>query len=166
MGNALQSTIEQRTTHDVEVARQRVHDTDQMAGIFIVGGLRQRIVQNLVETGTNQLLTDEGRSAGLGAANYIKGLKHSSSRIEVKPLDGVSYVVPQHIHSDVNEDVTLKFRVRTPLKNAVIEISSGETVLMKINKLAVIPSEMNLIKVNKDKIALAKDTITVKVYQR
>ena len=131
----------------------------EIEGIFSAGNCLH--VHDVVD-----FVTDEGRSAGLGAANYIKGLKHSENRIEVKPLDGVSYVVPQHIHADTEEDVTLKFRVRTPLKNAVIEISSGETILMKINKLAVIPSEMNLIKVSKDKIALAKDTITVKVYQR
>ena len=80
--------------------------------------------------------------------------------------DGVSYVVPQHIHADVNEDVTLKFRVRSPIKNAVIEIMSGDVTLSKLVKTAVIPSEMNLIKISKDKMLQAKDTITVKVYAR
>ena len=128
-------------------------------GIFSAGNCLH--VHDVVD-----FVTDEGRSAGAGAAKYIKGLRHSSERLEVKPLDGVGYVVPQHVHKDTDEDVTLKFRVRAPMHNVVIEISSGEQILSKIVKLAVIPSEMNLIKISKDKLALAKDTITVKVYQR
>ena len=78
----------------------------------------------------------------------------------------MGYVVPQHIHADVDEDVTLKFRVRSPIKNAMIEITSGDVTLSKLVKTAVIPSEMNLIRIPKDKIKEAKDTITVKVYAR
>ena len=131
----------------------------EIDGIFSCGNCLH--VHDVVD-----FVTDEGRSAGLGAAKYINGVKHGKERIEVKPSDGVSYVVPQHIHADINEDITLKFRVRTPIKNAVIEISSGEVMLAKINKLAVIPSEMNLIKIGKDKLVNAKETITVKVYAR
>ena len=131
----------------------------EIDGIFSCGNCLH--VHDVVD-----FVTDEGRSAGLGAAKYINGVKHGKECIEVKPSDGVSYVVPQHIHADINEDITLKFRVRTPIKNAVIEISSGEVMLAKINKLAVIPSEMNLIKIGKDKLVNAKETITVKVYAR
>lgn len=131
----------------------------EIEGIFSAGNCLH--VHDVVD-----FVTDEGRTAGLGAAKYIKGVKHSGERIEVKPLDGVSYVVPQHVHADVDEDVTLKFRVRSPIKNAMIEIMSGDVTLAKLVKTAVIPSEMNLIKINKDKIAQAKDTITVKVYAR
>ena len=131
----------------------------EFEGIFSAGNCLH--VHDVVD-----FVTDEGRSAGAGAAKYIKGLRHSDKRLEVKPLDGVGYVVPQHVHAEADEDVTLKFRVRAPMHNVVIEISSGEQTLAKINKLAVIPSEMNLIKISKDKLALAKDTITVKVYPR
>lgn len=131
----------------------------EIEGIFSAGNCLH--VHDVVD-----FVSDEGRSAGAGAAKYIKGLRHSSKRLEVKPLDGVSYVVPQHVHADNTDDITLKFRVRTPIKNAVIEISSGENVLAKLVKPAVIPSEMNLIKISKDKLANAKDTITVKVYAR
>ena len=131
----------------------------EFEGIFSAGNCLH--VHDVVD-----FVTDEGRSAGSGAAKYIKGVRHSQERIEVKPLDGVSYVVPQHVHADVNEDVTLKFRVRSPIKNAMIEIMSGDVILTKLVKTAVIPSEMNLIKISKDKISQAKDTITVKVYAR
>ena len=131
----------------------------EIDGIFSAGNCLH--VHDVVD-----FVTDEGRSAGAGAAKYIKGLRHGKECIEVKPLDGVGYVVPQHVHADANEDVTLKFRVRSPMQNVVIEIASGDVILSKIVKLAVIPSEMNLIKVSKDKLALAKDTITVKVYPR
>ena len=128
-------------------------------GIFSAGNCLH--VHDVVD-----FVTDEGRSAGYGAAQYIKGVTHSKEVIEVKPLDGVGYVVPQFIHADNSEDVTLKFRVRCPIKNAAIEIMSGDIILAKLVKPAVIPSEMNLIKISKDKIAQAKDTITVKVYAR
>ena len=131
----------------------------EFEGIFSAGNCLH--VHDVVD-----FVTDEGRSAGSGAAKYIKGMRHSQERIEVKPLDGVSYVVPQHVHADIDEDVTLKFRVRSPIKNAMIEIMSGDVILTKLVKTAVIPSEMNLIKISKDKISQAKDTITVKVYAR
>ena len=131
----------------------------EIEGIFSAGNCLH--VHDVVD-----FVSDEGRSAGAGAAKYIKGVKHSGERLEVKPLDGVGYVVPQHVHADVDEDVTLKFRVRSPIKNAMIEIMSGDVVLAKLVKTAVIPSEMNLIKISKDKISQAKDTITVKVYAR
>ena len=131
----------------------------EFEGIFSAGNCLH--VHDVVD-----FVTDEGRSAGSGAAKYIKGVRHSKDRIEVKPLDGVSYVVPQHVHADIDEDVTLKFRVRSPIKNAMIEIMSGDVMLAKLVKTAVIPSEMNLIKISKDKISQAKDTITVKVYAR
>ena len=131
----------------------------EIDGIFSAGNCLH--VHDVVD-----FVTDEGRSAGSGAAKYIKGVKHCGERLEVKPLDGVSYVVPQHVHADVDEDVTLKFRVRSPIKNAIIEIISGDVVLAQLVKTAVIPSEMNLIKISKDKIREAKDTITVKVYAR
>lgn len=131
----------------------------EIEGIFSAGNCLH--VHDVVD-----FVTDEGRNAGLGAANYIKGIRYSEKRIEVKPADGVSYVVPQHIHANFNDDVTLKFRVRSPITNAVIEITSGDVILAKIVKPALIPSEMNLIKISKDKISQIKDTISVKVYQR
>ena len=131
----------------------------EIEGIFSAGNCLH--VHDVVD-----FVTDEGRSAGAGAAKYIKGLRHSAERIEVKPLDGVSYVVPQHVHKDNEEDITLKFRVRAPIKNAMIEITSGDVILAKLVKPAVIPSEMNLIKISKDKLSGVKDTITVKVYAR
>ena len=57
--NALQATIQQRATHDVQVARQRVHNLHQILCVGIVCRLTQRIVQNFVEASTHQLLANE-----------------------------------------------------------------------------------------------------------
>ncbi|MCR5185228.1 MAG: NAD(P)/FAD-dependent oxidoreductase [Bacilli bacterium] len=111
-------------------------------------------------------VTDEGRSAGLGASKYIKGLSSKGDYIKVIPSDNVSYVVPQNIHKDTSDDVTLKFRVRTPIKNAVIEIVSGDKVIYRMNKIACIPSEMNLIKISNSKLANLENDICVKVNGR
>ena len=61
MLNTFQSAKEQRTTHHVQVTLQRVHDMNQRSVLFliVVGRLRQRVIQNLIESGTYQLLADE-----------------------------------------------------------------------------------------------------------
>ena len=97
-------------------------------------------------------VTDEGRDAGRGAANYIKGLSNKSKHIEVKPGNGVSYVIPQFIETDLNNDITFKFRVRKPIKNVFVNFKSGDSLIQKVVKPVLIPSEMVMIKINKDKL--------------
>ena len=55
---ALQTSIQQRTTHHVQVATKRVHNLDQVLRLcfVVVRCLGQRVVQNFVEAGTHQLL--------------------------------------------------------------------------------------------------------------
>ena len=128
-------------------------------GIFACGNCLH--VHDVVD-----FVTDEGRSAGRGAAAYIKGLTAHGEYLKVVPADNVSYIVPQYIHNDMKDDITFKFRVRTPIKNPIIEISSGEKVIHRINKIACIPSEMNLIKINNDKLIGLDGDITIKVVAR
>lgn len=128
-------------------------------GIFACGNCLH--VHDVVD-----FVTDEGRSAGRGAAAYIKGLTAHGEYLKVVPADNVSYIVPQYIHKDMKDDITFKFRVRTPIKNPIIEISSGEKVIHRMNKIACIPSEMNLIKINKDKLIGLDGDITIKVVAR
>jgi hypothetical protein len=101
-------------------------------------------------------VTDEGRDAGRGAANYIKGLTEKKKHITVKPGNGVSYVIPQFIETDLNNDITFKFRVRKPIKNVFVNFKSGDTLIQKVVKPVLIPSEMVMIKLSKDKLANIK----------
>lgn len=112
-------------------------------------------------------VTDEGRDAGRGAANYIKGLSKKSKHIEVKPGNGVGYVIPQFIETDLNNDITFKFRVRKPIQNVFVNFKSGDALIHKVVKPVLIPSEMVMIKINKEKLAdLPVNEIEVSLEER
>ena len=112
-------------------------------------------------------VTDEGRDAGRGAANYIKGLSKKSKHITVKPGNGVSYVIPQYIETDLNDDITFKFRVRRPIQNVFVNFKSGEALIQRVMKMVLIPSEMVMIKIKKEKLAdLPLDEIEVSLEER
>ena len=116
-------------------------------GVFSCGNVLH--VHDLVD-----YVVEEGRVAGLGAAKYLKGdLKPSSKSIKTVAGDGIGYVVPSKIELDDKAgDAVLKFRVRKPRKDVYVVYSQGETVLKKAYKLAIIPSEMEIVKIPKDKL--------------
>ena len=111
-------------------------------------------------------VTDEGRLAGHGAAMYLKGELARGNKILVTPKDGISYVVPQEINRDNQEDVTFKFRVRTPVKDVWLIIESNGQQVAKIMKPVLIPSEMVMVKLSKDKLDLIKDEVTLRLEAR
>ena len=112
-------------------------------------------------------VTDEGRDAGRGAASYIKGLTKKSNHIQVKPGNGVSYVIPQFIETDLDHDITFKFRVRKPVKNVFVNFVANEESINKVVKPVLIPSEMVMIKISKDKLANIKgDELIVSLEER
>ena len=106
-------------------------------------------------------VTDEGRLAGHGAALYINDKFKDENVIKVNPGNNVSYVVPQTVNMDVDENVTFKFRVRKPLINQRLTIKSGENLLFKQVKPVLIPSEMVMISVPLEKLKEAKEEITL-----
>lgn len=108
-------------------------------------------------------VTDEGRTAGHGAALYLKNKIDVSKQIKTCPGNGVSYVVPQLISSNCLDDITLKFRVRKPLKDQWIIVKSKDEIISKIFKPALVPSEMILLKLSKDKISQIDDELIVEL---
>ena len=116
-------------------------------GVFSCGNVLH--VHDLVD-----YVVEEGRVAGLGAAKYLKGeLKASEKSIKTLAGDGIGYVVPSKIELDDKAgDAVLKFRVRKPRKEVYVVYSQGETVLKKAYKMAIIPSEMEIVKIPKDKL--------------
>ena len=118
-------------------------------GIFACGNCLH--VHDVVD-----FVTDEGRDAGRSAARYIKGEINKSQKIKINPGNGVSYVIPQFIETGLDHDVTFKFRVRKPIKNVFVNFSSNGEVVHKVVKPVLIPSEMVMIKVSKDKLMNVK----------
>ena len=121
------------------------HMQTMIDGIFSCGNCLH--VHDVVD-----FVTDEGRLAGHSAALYIKGSFTKSNRIKIVPGNGVSYVVPQYVNLANNEDVSFKFRVRKPIKDVNLIIKSGDIVISKTVKPVLIPSEMSIIKINRDKL--------------
>ena len=132
----------------------------EIDGIFTAGNCLH--VHDVVD-----FVSDEARLAGRSAALYLQNkINNNGHRINLKPGNGLSYVLPQFILEDSLEDVVIKFRVRKPVQDQIVWIKSGETVLMKAIKPVMIPSEMVMIKLSKDKLAEAKEDIVVSLEDR
>lgn len=88
----------------------------------------------------------EARVAGLHAARYVEGLdKELAPSLKVTAGDGIGYVVPSCLSFDESaSDLTFKFRVRLPSKNVYIVYSLNGTVIKKVFKSVIIPSEMEI----------------------
>ena len=129
-------------------------------GIFACGNCLH--VHDVVD-----FVTDEGRDAGRAAARFIKGEVNKKVEIKVNPGNGVGYVIPQFIETDLDHDVTFKFRVRKPVKNVFVNFKSNGEVIYKVIKPVLIPSEMVMIKLGKDKLANVKgEEIEVSLEER
>ncbi len=115
-----------------------------VSGIFAAGNVLH--VHDLVD-----YVVSEARDAAIGAYKYLKGeLNNSGFEYSVISKNGISYVVPQKIYIDeANSKIPLKFRVARPFKNVNIYIKEGDKIIKKIFKNAIIPSEMEIINVDK-----------------
>lgn len=143
-------------TSSTKGAKVNEHMETMIEGIFSCGNCLH--VHDVVD-----FVTDEGRLAGHGAALYIKGQLPSGETIKVLPKDGIGYVVPQEIEVNNQEDVVFKFRVRKPVKDMNVIIESGDQLISKIFKPALIPSEMVMVKLSKDKLLNVKGEISLRL---
>ena len=129
-------------------------------GIFTAGNCLH--VHDVVD-----FVSQEARLAGRSAALYLRNeIDNDEKKIVVKPGQNISYVLPQFVLENSVDDITFKFRVRKPLKDQVVMIRSGETVLGKVVKPALIPSEMVMVNLSKDKLQEVKDEIIISVEDR
>ena len=129
-------------------------------GIFTAGNCLH--VHDVVD-----FVSDEARLAGRSAALYLQNkINNNEKKINSRPGNGLSYVLPQFILDNTLEDVVIKFRVRKPVQDQIVWIKSGETVIMKQIKPVMIPSEMVMIKIAKDKLVGIKEDIVVSLEDR
>lgn len=129
-------------------------------GIFTAGNCLH--VHDVVD-----FVSQEARLAGRSAALYLRNeIDNNEKKIAIKPGQNISYVLPQFVLENSVDDITFKFRVRKPLKDQVVMIRSGETVLGKVVKPALIPSEMVMVGLSKDKLQEVKDEIVISVEDR
>ena len=129
-------------------------------GIFTAGNCLH--VHDVVD-----FVSDEARLAGRSAALYLQNkIDNKENKINIKPGNGLSYVLPQFILENSIEDIVIKFRVRRPVQDQIVWIKSGDTVIMKQIKPVMIPSEMVMIKLPKDKLVGIKEDIVVSLEDR
>ena len=133
----------------------------EIPGIFSAGNVLH--VHDLVD-----YVVGEAREAARGAVKYLnKVTKHQGFVYEVKNGFGIGYVVPQTLNiDDASDKVSLKFRVAKPFKDIVITIKEGEHVLKKIIKPAIVPSEMEIVYLNKESFRKEAPEIVVSVEEK
>ena len=125
-----------------------------MPGIFACGNVLQ--VHDLVD-----YVSDEAEIAGLGAADFVRGKRSEGASVETAPGYGVRYVLPQRVHTETGKETALFMRVTQPFGKVRFTVKSGDEVLASSLRLKAAPGEMEKIVVKADKLALAKEPITV-----
>ncbi len=119
----------------------------EMDGLFSCGNVLH--VHDLVD-----YVVKEARIAGEGASLYVQGkLNGENHTITCVNGNNIGYVVPQKVHVNSLFDTEFKFRVRKPLKNQIIAFYLNDKLIKKVVKLAIIPSEMEIVKIDKSLLA-------------
>lgn len=132
-------------------------------GIFACGNVVH--VHDLVD-----FVTKESRIAGKQAAAYVLNKKKNLEKVKEKMSvattvagEGISYIVPQSINLDSNEDINLFMRVRNIYENKKLVVRSGNQVIFEKKRLHMIPSEMEILKIDTQKLRDIKENITISV---
>ena len=126
----------------------------RVEGIFACGNVLQ--VHDLVD-----YVSGEAERAGLCAAAYLDGKADCGTSVAVRPGYGVRYVLPQHVHTDAQEDVSLFLRVTQPFGAVRYTVKSGDTVLATAGRFRAVPGEMEKLTVKAELLHTVTQDITV-----
>jgi thioredoxin reductase len=148
----------------VSKARGAVVDEHYMSdipGIFSTGNVLH--VHDLVD-----YVTAESRSCGKGAAAYIYDKWDLNAPcFNVSPGKNILYVVPHRVRlANLEDHLTIKFRVNKPLKNQVLTFTFNGQVIKKIIKPIIIPSEMQKVRLPKELFATQVGELIVSTEDR
>ncbi len=103
-------------------------------GIFSCGNVLH--VHDLVD-----FVSEEAAMAGKNAVAYLNGeIKRDRSSIDIKPGQGVGYVLPQKISGD--RDIVISLRVTEPATNKSVAVQDGKKLLRKKKMVRLHPAEM------------------------
>ncbi len=129
-------------------------------GIFACGNVLH--VHDLVD-----FVSEEAKNAGFNAAKYIKeGKKVAEKEIKINPTGGVRYTVPVSIRpKEMDDSVTVRFRVGQVFKNSYVAMYYGDTQVLKRKKQIMAPGEMEQVIIKKEELNNYPDIseITVKI---
>lgn len=129
-------------------------------GIFACGNVLH--VHDLVD-----YVSQEAAAAGKNAALYIlNGAKKNAKSIEILPVDGVRYTVPEYIRPEEMDDaLTVRFRVGAVYKNCSIATYFDDQLISRKKRPVMSPGEMEQIILNKKKLSEFPDLnkITIRI---
>jgi len=129
-------------------------------GIFACGNVVH--VNDLVDN-----VSTESELAGKAAAQYAAGKQKGSDVIQCCAGENVRYVVPQFFsRENIDEDITIYFRVTAPSRNMRTGIYEGGNELKGSNKKVVNPGEIESLTISREVLEKVGDKITVSCRSR
>lgn len=123
-----------------------VDDTfmSSITGIFSCGNVLH--VHDLVD-----YVSEEATMVGQNAAAYIKGdIKPPESYINIRPGEGVGYVLPQKVSGD--RDFVLSLRVSEPSRDKAVTVRDGKRKVKRKKMVRLHPAEMIRLPVKAEKM--------------
>lgn len=135
--------------------------TDRLAtsipGVFACGNVLH--VHDLVD-----FVSQEAQRAGENAALYLQGARAGSRSVRLEGKNGVRYTVPQSIDPEnMDETVTVRFRVAQPYRDAALCAYADGTLLRRIPKRILTPGEMEQFPLHRAELPAGCETITFTV---
>ena len=106
-----------------------------LPGVFACGNVLH--VHDLVD-----FVSQEAALAGEAAARYLSAGEAQAETISLLAEGGVRYTMPQYIHRGTEENVTVRFRVGQPYRNAAVCVYVNGQLLRRIPKRVLAPGEM------------------------
>lgn len=130
-------------------------------GVFACGNVLH--VHDLVD-----YVSEEAENAGKNAARYVLGSDKASEvskkAVEIIPGKGVRYTVPSFINVDRMDDIlTIRFRVRDIYKDSYVNVYFNDERIIHRKRLIMVPSEMEEVKLQKEKLAAHNELTTISI---
>lgn len=130
-------------------------------GIFACGNVLH--VHDLVD-----FVSQEAATAGKNAAAYIKAgeKKVQAEMLPISPEGGVRYIVPSFVRpSEMEENLTVRFRVGDVFKNKAIVVYFDDQLISKKKRQVMAPGEMEQVILKKNKLEEYPETkkITIRI---
>ena len=129
-------------------------------GVFACGNVLH--VHDLVD-----YVSQEATAAGKNAAAYIQnGSSKDAASVEIFPVDGVRYTVPNYVRpTEMDDTLTVRFRVGAVYKNCSIATYFDDTLISKRKRPVMAPGEMEQVILDKKKLAEFPDLsrITIRI---
>ena len=130
-------------------------------GIFACGNVLH--VHDLVD-----FVSQEAATAGKNAATYIKAAEKDvqAEMLPISPEGGVRYTVPSFVRpSEMEENLTVRFRVGDVFKNKSIAVYFDDQLISKKKRQVMAPGEMEQVVLQKKQLIETDNpcTITIKI---